>query len=83
MSLRPRFSVATVKYVWRFAATMNLIAIISVFLTQADRFVVSKLLGLESLGYYSLAYNTAIGISLIPIAIKRYNTRIFCSVRPR
>ncbi len=79
MSLRPRFSLATVRQVWRFSAAMNLIAIISVFLTQADRFVVSRLLGLEVLGLYSLAYNTAIGIALIHIAINGASLPAFSS----
>lgn len=79
MSLRPRFSLAAVRKVWRFSAAMSLIAIISVFLTQTDRFVVSKLLGLEALGYYSLAYNTAIGIALIHIAINGASLPAFSS----
>ena len=79
MSMQPRFSLATVRQVWRFSAAMNLIAIISVFLTQTDRFVVGTLLGLEALGYYSLAYNTAHGIALIPLAISGASLPAFSS----
>lgn len=79
LSLHPKFSAAAVTRVWRFSAAMNLIAIISVLLTQADRLVVSNLLGLEALGYYSLAYNTAVGVSLIHIAVNNASLPAFAA----
>jgi O-antigen/teichoic acid export membrane protein len=69
LSLRPYLSYRAVKEVWHFSLGMNLIAILAMVLTQTDRILISKLLPLESLGCYFLAYNTAIGISLIPSAI--------------
>lgn len=63
-----RFSPQALGQVWKFSATMGLIAILSVLLTQLDRLMISKLLGLEVLGYYSLAYNTALALSLLQTA---------------
>ncbi len=65
---RPSFSWVAVKPVWRFALSMNLIALLAMLLTQLDRIIISKVLSLESLGLYSLAYNTAVSISLIQTA---------------
>jgi len=66
---RPSFSISIMRRHWRFSAALTLIAVISVLLTQLDRLVVSKLLGLEALGYYTLAYNTALALSLLQTAL--------------
>ena len=49
------FQVFLLQGVWRFAAGMGGITIISLILSQADKFILSKLLTLEAFGYYSLA----------------------------
>ncbi len=69
LTLRPYFSLVAIKTTWKFSATMSLIALMAMLLTQLDRLVVSKLLSLEALGLYSLAYNTASGLSLLQGAI--------------
>ena len=50
---------------WGFAGGMLLIAIIAAFNTQMDKIVITKLLSLKSLGYYTLA----LSISQVLIAI--------------
>lgn len=64
-TLLPRFSVQATKQVWRFAVTTNLIGVFGLIATQSDRFLISKLLPLQALGYYSLAYSTASILVLI------------------
>jgi len=58
------------KSVSQFAGGMLLIALISVFNTQMDKIVISKMLSLESLGYYTLAVSISQGMLAIagPIA---------------
>jgi len=65
----PTFSWTALKSVWKFSAAMSLLAVLSMLLTQVDRLMISKFLSLEALGYYSLAYNTAMAISLLQSAI--------------
>lgn len=69
LTLRPYFSFASIRTTWKFSAAMSLIALMSMLLTQLDRLVVSKLLSLEALGLYSLAYSTASVVSLLQAAI--------------
>ncbi|MFP3597592.1 lipopolysaccharide biosynthesis protein [Chryseobacterium sp. SIMBA_029] len=58
------------KNVSHFAGGMLLIAIVAAFNTQMDKIVISKLLSLESLGYYTLAVSLSQGMLAIagPIA---------------
>lgn len=65
----PYFSLASLKDIWKYSAAMNLIALTALVLSQADRLAVTKFLSLEALGYYSIAYNASIAISLIQSAI--------------
>ena len=65
----PYFSPASFKDIWRYSLAMNLIALTALVLSQADRLAVTKLLSLEYLGYYSIAYNASIVISLVQSAI--------------
>lgn len=69
MNWRPGISMPALKAVWGFSLTMNLLGILALAITQLDRVLISKMLPLESLGYYTLAYNTALGISLVQSAI--------------
>lgn len=77
LSLLPSVFIHSLSGIWKFSLGMNLIAISAVILTQTDRILISKLLPLELLGYYFLAYNTAIGMTQIQNAI---NTAMFPSL---
>lgn len=50
------FSKVQLKTIWRFAAGMTGISLITFFLTQIDKIVVSKMVLLEFVGYYNLAF---------------------------
>jgi O-antigen/teichoic acid export membrane protein len=65
----PRFDLAIVRNVWRFAAGMSGITLTSLILTQLDKLLVSKLLSLEIFGYYSLAWAVASGLQIIAGAV--------------
>lgn len=69
LPLHPVFDREAVGGVWHFSATMGLIGLLSLLLTQSDRIVISKLLDLQALGYYALAYNVAVGGALLQSAI--------------
>jgi O-antigen/teichoic acid export membrane protein len=58
------------KRVWGFAGGMLLIALVAALNTQMDKIAISKLLSLESLGYYTLAISLSQGILVLvnPIA---------------
>jgi O-antigen/teichoic acid export membrane protein len=56
---RPRFSMERLRGIWRFASGMTLIALLSLLLTQVDKVLLSRLLSLESFGYYALAGTVA------------------------
>jgi O-antigen/teichoic acid export membrane protein len=65
----PLFKIRSFKNIWKYSLSMNLMALTAILLSQADRVVISKLLSLEALGLYSIAYSTSIVISLIQTAI--------------
>lgn len=65
----PRFSLAAFRDIWKYSVAMNLIALTALVLSQSDRLAVTKFLSLEALGYYSIAYNASIAISLVQSAI--------------
>ena len=50
-----RFSAVALARVWRFTAGMGAISATTLLLTQIDKIVLSRMLSLESFGYYSLA----------------------------
>lgn len=66
---RPTFNFAAARSVWHFSATMSLFGLLALLLYQADRIFISKLLDLQALGYYALAYSVAVGSSLLHTAI--------------
>ena len=51
-----RFSKPLLASVWRFAWDMTLMSIVTVALTQADKFILSRTLPLAALGYYNMAF---------------------------
>lgn len=69
LRLWPIFSLESFRDIWRYSAAMNLVALTALVLSQADRLAVMKFLSLEALGYYSIAYNASIAISLVQSAI--------------
>lgn len=69
----PGISLPDLQRVWRFSLTMNGLAIMTILVVQADRLLVSKLLPLESLGAYTLAYTAA---AIIPALIGAISTAV-------
>lgn len=65
LSFRPRFSRVTVSRIWKFVASVSAISALGTVLAQSDRIVLSRLVTIESLGYYSLASSILMGITLI------------------
>ena len=57
------FSIVQLKTIWRFAAGITGIALVSFFITQIDKIVVSR--NLVQLSYYSLAFLLAGGITAV------------------
>ncbi len=51
--------------IWRFAAGMTGISVMSVILTQLDKMILVKVLPLDAFGYYSLASRAAGGLSYV------------------
>jgi len=68
---RPVFSKQELKTVWKFAAGMTGITLVTFFLMQIDKIVLSKILPLTQFGYYTLAFTIATSIGMIvgPISI--------------
>jgi O-antigen/teichoic acid export membrane protein len=69
MPIKPGICTQTLRTVWRFSASMNALALLAVIIVQMDRLLISKLLPLETLGHYNLAYTAASIISLIVAAV--------------
>ena len=68
------FSISALFGIWRFAAGMMGITILSLLLTQIDKILLSRLLTLEAFGYYALAAVVAGGLYMMtsPIAAAFY-----------
>jgi O-antigen/teichoic acid export membrane protein len=73
MPLQPGVSWEALQKVWRFSLSMNGLAILTVLIVQFDRLLISKMLTLEALGAYMLAYNTA---AVIPALISAASTAV-------
>jgi O-antigen/teichoic acid export membrane protein len=58
-SARAAFSRRQLAGLWRFAAGMTGISVMSVILTQLDKVILSGVLSLEAFGYYTLAWRVA------------------------
>jgi O-antigen/teichoic acid export membrane protein len=69
LALRPVIDRDAIARVWRFSFTMNALAIVAVIVVQLDRLFISRLLTLEMLGIYNLAYTLASAIALIIAAV--------------
>lgn len=64
-SINPVFSKAVLQPLWRFAAGMSGIAIISIMLMQMDKVILSRMLPLDVFGYYTLAGVVAMSLYFI------------------
>jgi O-antigen/teichoic acid export membrane protein len=60
-----RIDKSVIRNVWRFAGGIALISMVSALNTQMDKIAISKLLPLEILGYYTLAYSLAQGLIIL------------------
>lgn len=61
----PKFSKQAIAAVWKFASGMLGITFLAILLTQIDKVLLSKLISLESYGYYTLAATVAGSLALI------------------
>lgn len=59
---RPVFNKRLLAEIWRFAAGMTGITVMSVILMQLDKMILVKVLPLDAFGYYSLAWRVAAGL---------------------
>ncbi len=55
----PRLSLSALRGVWRFAGGMTLTTLLALLLTQIDKILLSKLVSLQTFGYYTLAGSIA------------------------
>jgi len=62
--------------IWRFAAGMTGITILSTLLTQLDKIILSKMLPLEIFGYYTLA-------GVVAMSLYRLVSPVFSAIYPR
>lgn len=69
-----RYSRQAVRDVWRFAGGMVATVFLSILLTQIDKLLLSRMLDLESFGYYTLAtvVVSVIGLLIAPITQAAY-----------
>jgi O-antigen/teichoic acid export membrane protein len=63
------FKFGIFKNIWKFAAGITGISILTAILTQLDKIVLSKLLSLEMFGYYILAFNVASFLSYFALPV--------------
>ena len=71
-----RFDVGELRQIWRFAAGMSGVALISVIITQLDKIILSRLLSLEAFAQYMLA---VLAVSVL----YRLLTPMFNAIYPR
>jgi O-antigen/teichoic acid export membrane protein len=73
---RPHFRTELLRDLWRFAAGMTGISVLSAVLLQLDKVVLSKVLTLEQFGYYNIATVIAAGLYSLVVPV-------FSAVFPR
>lgn len=73
---RPQFNKFYLQSVWKFAAAMGVVNLLGLLLNQVDKVIVSKLLNLEQLGYYTIAWTVA-GL------ITKISTPVFNAIYPK
>lgn len=62
---RPRFSGSVLKRIRHFSMGVGATAIVTIPLTTLDKLIMSKILSLESYGYYMLAWQGAMGLTVL------------------
>lgn len=78
---KAHFSVVQLKTIWRFAVGMTGISLVTFFISQIDKIVVSKIVLLEFVGYYNLAFLVSSGITQVispmqPIIFPKFTTLV-------
>jgi len=64
-----KFDVKILRRFWQFSAALSLNSIMAAVLKQADRILLSGLMPLQSVGYYSTAYSAHTGLGMLHISI--------------
>ncbi|HAF00053.1 MAG TPA: polysaccharide biosynthesis protein [Methylophilaceae bacterium] len=59
LTISPKFKLKAITEIWKFASGVMLVTFLAILLTQIDKVLLSKLLSLESFGYYTLAATLA------------------------
>ena len=59
LSIKPKFSLDTLREVWKFASGMVGITLVSLVLTQMDKIVLTRYISLEEFGYYTIAFTVS------------------------
>jgi O-antigen/teichoic acid export membrane protein len=54
-SAKGHFQKSSLRKIWRFAAGMTGISVVSLIITQTDKVILSRMLDLEAFGYYNIA----------------------------
>jgi O-antigen/teichoic acid export membrane protein len=72
----PRFRRELLLNIWRFAAGMTGITVLSTILMQLDKVILSRMLSLEMFGYYALA-------SVVAMTLYRFVGPVFSATYPR
>lgn len=62
---RPKVRPQVIRSVWRFAAGMTGLSITATILTQSDKIILSRVAGLEAVGYYTIAASVANTIAIV------------------
>ncbi|MBG9388883.1 lipopolysaccharide biosynthesis protein [Caenimonas aquaedulcis] len=65
----PRFDIAILHGLWRFAAGITAIAVVSMLLTQVDKILLSRMLTLADFGYYVFATTVAGALYALTTAV--------------
>jgi O-antigen/teichoic acid export membrane protein len=66
---KPQFDLNMIKGVWKFALSFNLVGVMGMILSQADRLIASKFVNLSDIGYYSVASTPAASLTLVAYSI--------------
>jgi len=77
---KAKFSIQSLKEVWRFAAGMMGITLLALLLTQIDKVLLSKMLSLEDFGFYSFATVVAMGLFVLTSPITQTFYPRFCAL---
>ncbi|NBB19504.1 oligosaccharide flippase family protein [Runella sp. CRIBMP] len=71
-NLEFRFSLSHINKIWKFITGMTGISLVTFFLTQIDKLIVSKTVSLENVGYYNLAFTVSGIISQGVVVIQSF-----------